>query len=1072
MIEFIFGREATQKTEYIIEKMKECLKNGKKAVLLIPEHQALFWDTLTAKRFSPTDAFNIETVSFTRLADSVFRRFGGSAKRYVTDSEKLLLMWSALNGVSEGLRVFGSSKREDRYVPLMLRARSELRLYGIGDEDIARASEMLGEEKGSLSGRLHDLALISSAYDTLLHSSYDDPEEIPDALADVLSNNDYFGGSCVFLDSFYTLTPKEMKVVRLIMSQADDFYATFAMARGDRDMPHVSFIFDYVKDMARCASSLGYEIKITDRGDTRKVEFEYMSRALWDFSSEPYRKATDAVCVIKCSDRYDEASLAAAKIKDIVSAGASFSDIAVVCADFESLRGITDAELWRYGIPVYVAGKTPVTSQPAARLLLSAVRIVARGWRSEDVIAAARTGLCSLSSDETDALEMYTDKWSIRGKKKFCTPDGWEMNADGYTESESRWGRELLSLANSAREKLIPPLEAFSEAFPGSIKDICSASYKLLCDFGVYESLKSEAVALERAGRFADAQKKSQVYGVILKLLDTLALCVPDGTCDAPRFLSLLSRIGDTLTIGTIPDGIDRVALGSVGSVRLDGIKHLIVLGAKSGEFPRVPKDDGFFSDNDKKILKDMGIELSPDSSSRQNEELFRFAQTVAAPCESLTVIIPADGDACHPSLGALRLMKLFPNCRTFDFTSPEGEEAIRGWSKNGGDETLYPLSADNDRVTGAAQKKLFDCDISLTQSRIECFTSCAFSYYCRYILKLDEGERAELRPGEVGTFVHAILENLMREISETASFPVEEARLYEMCDRLISDYRAKIAPDDKNGQTDYIFNRLSKSIRLFARSLNEEFSQSSFTPYSFELPVGFTEELPAEKRPLSNGHSLTVRGIVDRVDILRRDGKVYIRVADYKTGSKSFSLKDVLRGHNIQLLLYLFSLCNMPKDCSYRKELAPGGEDILPAGAVYFSARPGDILSDSFMDDAESEDFALDAISRTGIVLGDLDVISAMDKEISGKYAPVSIGAKNNLKGSFAESVEAFREIEGAIDTFLSEVGNSLVGGKAASDPIGFKSSSPCEYCKMLPICRHNEHAPKIDEKGGEGNE
>ena len=53
-----------------------------------------------------------------------------------------------------------------------------------------------------------------------------------------------------------------------------------------------------------------------------------------------------------------------------------------------------------------------------------------------------------------------------------------------------------------------------------------------------------------------------------------------------------------------------------------------------------------------------------------------------------------------------------------------------------------------------------------------------------------------------------------MKEISETASFPVEEARLYEMCDRLISDYRAKIAPDDKNGQTDYIFNRLSKSIR------------------------------------------------------------------------------------------------------------------------------------------------------------------------------------------------------------------------------------------------------------------
>lgn len=1072
MIEFIFGREATQRTEYIIEKMKKCLSENKKAVLLIPEHQALFWDTLTAKRFAPTDAFNIETVSFTRLADSVFRRFGGSAKRYVTDSEKLLLMWSAINSVSEGLKVFDRTSREDRYVPLMLRARSELKLYGIGDEDIAAAAEKLEGEKGSLSGRLHDLALISSAYDTLLHSSYDDPEEIPDALIDVLSCNDYFSGSCVFIDSFYTLTPKEMKVVRCIMSQADDFSATFAMSRADRELPHLSFVFDYVKDMARCASSLGYEIKITDTHDTRKEEFAYLSRSLWNFGAEPYDKETDAVTVIKCPDRYDEAAIAAARIKDIVKSGASFSDIACVCADFESLRGITDAELSRHGIPVYVAGKTPVTSQPAARLLMAATGIVARGWRREDVIAAARTGLCSLTPDEADALEMYTDKWSIRGKKRFCTPDGWEMNADGYSETQSRWGIELLSLANRAREKLIPPIEAFSEAFPGKIKDICSAAYKLLCDFQVYESLKEETAALEKAGRFADAQKKSQVFGVILRLFDTLALCVPDGVCDAPRFLSLLSRIGETLTIGTIPDGIDRVALGSVGNVRLDNIKHLIVLGAKSGEFPRVPKDDGFFSDNDKKVLREMGIELSPDSRSRQNEELFRFGETVSAPAESLTLIIPADGTECHPSLGALRILKLFPHSRTLDFTVPEGEEAIRKGTANEDEENLYPLSADRDRVTGKAKEKLFDRDISLTQSRIECYTACAFSYYCKYILKLSEGDRAELRPAEVGTFVHAILENLIKEISETSSFPVEEEKLYGLCDRLIEDYRTRIVPDGEAGQTDYIFNRLSESIKLFARSLNEEFAQSSFEPYSFELPVGFSDDLPAEKRPLENGHSLTVRGIVDRVDVYRRDDNVYIRVADYKTGSKSFSLKDVLKGHNIQLLLYLFSLCNMPKDCSYRKTLAPNGENILPAGAVYFSARPGDILSDNLMSDDSAEDYALDAISRTGIVLGDLDVISAMDKDISGKYAPVSIGAKDNLKGSFAESIDAFGEIEETINSFLTETGNSLTGGCAGSIPRGYKSSSPCEFCKMLPLCRHNEHAPTDIQKGDKENE
>ena len=131
------------------------------------------------------------------------------------------------------------------------------------------------------------------------------------------------------------------------------------MARTDRELPHLRFVFDYVKDMARCASSLGYEIKITDTHDTRKEEFAYLSRSLWNFGAEPYDKDTDAVTVIKCPDRYDEAAIAAARIKDIVKGGASFSDIACVCADFESLRGITDAELSRHGIPYTLQEKLP-----------------------------------------------------------------------------------------------------------------------------------------------------------------------------------------------------------------------------------------------------------------------------------------------------------------------------------------------------------------------------------------------------------------------------------------------------------------------------------------------------------------------------------------------------------------------------------------------------------------------------------------------------------------------------------------------------------------------------------------
>ena len=96
MIEFVFGREPSSKTEYVIEKMKSALENEKRCVLIIPEQQALFWDTVVAERFDATDGFNIEVVSFKRLANSVFRTFGGCAKTYISDAERSLLMWSAI----------------------------------------------------------------------------------------------------------------------------------------------------------------------------------------------------------------------------------------------------------------------------------------------------------------------------------------------------------------------------------------------------------------------------------------------------------------------------------------------------------------------------------------------------------------------------------------------------------------------------------------------------------------------------------------------------------------------------------------------------------------------------------------------------------------------------------------------------------------------------------------------------------------------------------------------------------------------------------------------------------------
>ena len=61
-------------------------------------------------------------------------------------------------------------------------------------------------------------------------------------------------------------------------------------------------------------------------------------------------------------------------------------------------------------------------------------------------------------------------------------------------------------------------------------------------------------------------------------------------------------------------------------------------------------------------------------------------------------------------------------------------------------------------------------------------------------------------------------------------------------------------------------------------------------------------------KLKLADGSLVSLTGIIDRVNVLKKDGEVYVRVVDYKTGAKEFSVSDAKEGLNLQLLIYLFT--------------------------------------------------------------------------------------------------------------------------------------------------------------------
>ena len=146
----------------------------------------------------------------------------------------------------------------------------------------------------------------------------------------------------------------------------------------------------------------------------------------------------------------------------------------------------------------------------------------------------------------------------------------------------------------------------------------------------------------------------------------------------------------------------------------------------------------------------------------------------------------------------------------------------------------------------------------------------------------------------------------------------------------------------------------------------------SDFQPMAFELGFGGKDgQLPAIT-VTEGATTLSVGGKVDRVDGWLKDGKLYLRVVDYKTGKKAFDLTDVRYGLGIQMLLYLFTL--------QREGGSYFGRPVEPAGVLYMPARDIILQADRALPPDKIEDMLRRELRRTGMLLGEPEALTAME--------------------------------------------------------------------------------------------
>ena len=595
MIRFLFGRPGSGKT-YTVTREIEALVSDERRVgsrpvyLIVPEQQAYSAerDILSA---IPSDAGRYFSIlSFSRLCDTVADRFGGRAQHTVTRAMKSLLMWENLRELTGILETYTNVATTDGALcKKMLAAAEEFKNNGISPVSLEKAAEGLSQDS-PLYRKLRDLALVASAYDGLLSQVYgENPSDRLLRAAEQIETYGFFEGAVVYIDSFTSFTAQEYAILRAMIRQAARVTITFGCAGRFPTEPQFESVKDTVRRLTRLCEDAGKDYRdecLEGSHRTVSPELIALERELWAFDMPPDQRfipdeaERGHIQAYVCPTPYDEAQAAALHVLELAERGIPYGEMAIVVRDTAAWEGVLDAALEQYDIPYFLSSRTDLNEKPAARLLLTALRCVARRWQTEDIMALCKTGLLGVGARELDYFAEYVDTWHLGGKRMLDT--AWNMNPDGYTVEMSPRAISILQAANRVKETVMAPLLSLEAKLRGaeSVTEQCRALYEYLCDLQIKAQLSAQAEEYLSLGQVREAGEQVRLWSFLTETLATVAAVMQEAEPLTPDELATaLSLVFADTDIGSVPARHDCVTVGSAATLRVDNIKAMLVLG-------------------------------------------------------------------------------------------------------------------------------------------------------------------------------------------------------------------------------------------------------------------------------------------------------------------------------------------------------------------------------------------------------------------------------------------------------------------------------------------------------------
>ena len=1074
MLTIWIGRAGSGKSARVLETMGR-ERERRSQFLLVPEHTSHEAELDLCRACGPTASRNAEVLTFQSLATRVLSETGGLAEVTLDNGGKLLTMRRCLQELHSNLKVFGRPSQRAAFLHQLTTLADEFYAYQIAPETLYRH---VADMEGAMGDKLRDVALIFAAYDARLRNGETDVRSRVQKLRDSLPQSHYLDGKDLYLDGFSFFNKQEESVLALALRRCHSVTVTLL---GDRSGQLFQNAAAQKERLVRMAREAGVECRLAYLSRQEDSPLGHLERHCFG-SDAVWEGETDAVDLYQAATAYTEVEYVSARIRRLAAQGYRYRDIAVASRSMDVYGPLLESVFRRDGIPAYISRRSDILEKPVMTLLLSAVDAVTGGFEYEDMFRYLKTGMTDVTAAECDLLENYVIRWDIRGNM-WLRDVPWTLNPDGYGLDMTEERAARLEEINRIREKVRGPLSALADGLKRrpAARDKARTLYEFAAAAGVPDALREKADALLSAGQVQLAEEYAQLWQIFCDVLDQFVEILGDTELDGEEFARLLRLVLTQYSVGTIPATLDQVKVSEITRNDRHRVRVLFLLGANDHLLPKIEKDGGVLDSDDRQALAQRDIPLSDATFDALDNELQNIYACLAQPTEQLHISWPVTdvtGAELRPSFVVERVRLLFPKLKVqredgaYRMTLPAtalcvaGEnEALRRYFQ-GQSQYAAALAAmararrmERGRLSPEAVQSLYGRFIAMSASRIDRVKSCHFGYFMEYGLRARERKKAGFEAPEVGTFLHYLLENVNREVKEQGGYgQVADEELRRMVRNYVKRYADECIDDypHKSARFRYLFSRLRETAYTIILNIAREMRQSDFQPVEFELSFGGRDgHLPAIT-VREGGASLSVSGKVDRVDGWLHDGKLYLRVVDYKTGKKSFDLTDIRYGLGIQMLLYLFTL--------EREGQAYFGYPIVPCGVLYQPARSVILRQDRNISDEKLKAALESELRRTGLVLGEPEVLRAMEHSAleTPCYLPISVKKDGTLSGDIATAAQ-LGHLGRYVDRLLHQIAGEIARGNIDADPYARgPQDSACTYCAFASACYFDESRDK----------